>query len=111
MQWLIFEYETKREDRPITLFIEKLKPKTISKVSRLIDLLSIYGPKLTMPYSKKLTSNLYELRVRGKEQIRILYAFLNNKIYLLHGFKKKTNKVPNKEIVVAEQRLKYLTSI
>jgi len=111
MSWQIIEYETKRQDRPITLFIKKLRPKTIAKISRLIDLLSLYGPKLSMPYSKKLTSDLYELRVRGKEQIRILYTFLNTNIYLLHCFKKKTDKTPKKEIIVAKQRLKYLTSI
>lgn len=110
MNWQIIEYETSRGDRPVNLFIRSTRIKTAAKISRLIDLLSEHGPNLPMPYSRKLITDLYELRIRGIEQARIIYTFLNNRIYLLHGFIKKTNKTPLREITLAAQRLKYLTS-
>lgn len=58
-----------------------------------------------MPHAKQLDSGLYELRVRGKEEIRVLYGFKQKTIYLLHAFKKQTQKTPRKEIETAVKRL------
>ena len=63
---------------------------------------------LGMPYSKKLTKEINELRIRGREEIRILYTFSKSNIYLLHAFKKKTQKTSKKEIKTAEARKKGL---
>ena len=62
-----------------------------------------------MPHSKQLAKGLYELRVRGKEEVRILYCFKKKDIYLLHGFKKQTQKTPGKEIEIALKRIEMLT--
>jgi phage-related protein len=71
----------------------------------------MYGNALGMPHSKRLAPNLYELRIRGKEEIRILYIFSKQTIFLIHAFKKKTQKTPQKEILIAQQRMKELDSI
>jgi len=42
-------------------FIQSLEKPTIAKVLRTIDLLEEFGPKLGMPYSKKIERNLLEL--------------------------------------------------
>ncbi|MBI2442400.1 MAG: type II toxin-antitoxin system RelE/ParE family toxin [Candidatus Levybacteria bacterium] len=52
----------------------------LSKSIRLIDLLKVFGNNLGMPYSKKVSTNLYELRVRGQQEIRILYCFHKTKL-------------------------------
>jgi len=109
MKWKILEYETNRGERPVAKFIKRQQPQTIAKIVHLIDLLEIYGPLLGMPHTKRLESNLYELRVRGKEEIRILYGFLGKTIYLLSCFKKQKQKTPKKEIETAKQRLMSLT--
>ena len=57
-----------------------------------------------MPHSRQIGSDLYELRVRGKEEVRIIYGFKGKNIYLLHGFKKQKQKTPQKEIKTAKQR-------
>lgn len=62
-----------------------------------------------MPHCKKLTSDIFELRIRGKEEVRILYSTRKGDIYLLHAFKKKSQKTPAKEIKIAEQRMALLT--
>lgn len=61
-----------------------------------------------MPHAKQLGSGIYELRVRGEEEIRIFYGFQQKTIYLLHAFKKQTQKTPHKEIETALQRLQSL---
>ncbi len=105
MAWQILEYESIRKGRPVTEFIQKQKPKTIAKIIHLVDLLEEYGPMLAMPHAKKVDAFLYELRARGKDEIRILYGFVGKIIYLLHGFKKQTQKTPVKELDTARQRI------
>lgn len=58
---------------------------------------------------KKIASKLYELRIVSKEQIRIFYTIFRNEYYLLHAFKKKTQKTPKKEIEIALDRIKEIT--
>lgn len=111
MVWNIILYESSRKGKPVAEFIKSLEKNTRSKVSHSINLLSGYGPNLTMPYSKFIGSKLFELRIRGREEIRIFYSFLDNRIYLLHGFKKKTQKTPQKELKLALKRLKGLTKL
>lgn len=65
-----------------------------------IEQLSEKGNSLRRPFSAALRNNILELRVSGRDnQIRILYFFFyGNKAILSHGFNKKTEKVPEKEI-------------
>ena len=112
MAWDIYFFQTARGEKIVKEFIKNLDGKTIGKISHNLDLLKTHGPLLGMPYSKKLTKEISELRVRGGEEIRILYTFSKNNIYLLHAFKKKTQKTPVREIRLAEKRLRrYLTNI
>lgn len=62
------------------------------------------------PLSKTLGSNLWEIRIQsGTSILRIIYTFAKGRrIILLHGFIKKTRKIPRKELMVAEERLKQL---
>jgi len=70
-----------------------------------MDLLEKYGPGLGMPHSKMIAPGLYELRVRGQNEVRIFYMFKGKFVYFLHAFKKQTQKTPDKEIEIAKQRL------
>lgn len=108
MDWEIFFFETARGEKVVKEFIKTLDDSTVSKISNHIDLLETHGAFLGMPHSKKLTSDLYELRIRGRQEVRIIYGFIKKNIYLLHVFIKKTEKTPSKEIKTAEQRLNSL---
>ena len=92
-------------------FIESLEKPTIAKVLRTLDLLEKFGYDLGLPHSKKVSNRLYELRIRGAQEVRIFYTFYKSQIFLLHGFIKKTQKVPQKEIRTAIQKLKRLDTI
>lgn len=107
--WVILTFETSKGEKVIDDFIRNLQAPTNAKIIHIVNLLKQYGNKLGMPHSKSLGSGLYELRIRGKEEIRIFYCFKAKKIiFLLHTFKKKTQTTPNKEIALALQRMKSL---
>lgn len=97
--------EVKFFDDLLEKFISNLEKSTIAKVLRTIDLLESFGQKLTMPHSKKVDSRLFELRVRGKQEVRILYSFHGGSAILLHGFIKKTQKISKKELKNARRKL------
>lgn len=111
MAWNVYFFQTSRGEKIVKEYLKKLQEKTIAKISQNIDLLKIHGPFLGMPYSKMLIKGIYELRIRGKEEIRILYTFSKSNIYLLHAFKKQTQKTPIKEIKIAEDRKLMLDKI
>lgn len=111
MTWNIYFYQTARGEKVVKEFVKNLQVKTMAKVFQNIDLLMIHGPFLGMPYSKRLIKEIYELRIRGREDVRILYSFSGKNIYLLHAFRKQTRKVPGKEIRMAEERKKALDRI
>lgn len=104
MAWEVIIYESERGEKLVEEFITSLEASTIAKVSHLIDLLEKHGPFLGTPHAKKVASNLYELRIRGRQEIRILYTFINNKICLLSAFQKQTQKTPSKEMGIALRR-------
>lgn len=100
--------EVETLDDKVDEFIKSLDPIGRGKISRMIDLLEKYGNKLGMPHGKKLISGIYELRTKGRPAIRLFYAYHKEKIWILHGFIKKTNKTPTKELQVACNKLSYL---
>ncbi len=109
-KWDIKFYENNRGDECVKDFIRNQDNITKAKVARIIDLLTIYGPNLGLPYSRNMKNGLYELRIMGKSSIRIFYIFMiEKKIILLHGFKKKSQKTPKNEIEIARKRQKELT--
>lgn len=101
----IIYFETSRGKRPVKDFIDRQNPSVKGKYIGMIDFLEEYGPFLSSKYTKKLRKDLYELRITGKEQIRILYTVRQKNIILLHAFKKKSQKTPQKEIKTSLFRL------
>ena len=105
MAWKVKFFQTARGDYPVKDFIREQDKATYAKILNYILLLKTYGPYLKPPYIKKLQNKLYELRISGRATIRIFYTIVRNEYYLLHGFKKKTQKTPTKEIKTALDRI------
>ena len=99
---------TARGNYPVKEFIEEQDKIIRTKIGLSIRLLINNGPYLKPPYIKKLQSKLYELRISGKVEIRIFYTIFKNEYYLLHAFKKKSQKIPAKELRVALDRIREL---
>ena|SRR3990167_2043361 len=98
-------------DPTVEKFIQSLRETTVAKILRTIDLLEKFGNQLGMPHSKKVSKKLFELRIRGEHEIRIFYCFREGSIYLIHGFIKKSQKIPLKELKNAERKRNHLTRI
>lgn len=97
-------------DAQLEKFIHSLDDSTIAKVLRTIDLLKVFGHTLAMPHSQKVYARLFELRVRGKQEVRIFYTFRRDEAVLLHGFVKKSKRIPKKEILLSLQKLSAFDS-
>lgn len=104
MKWNIELYETADGKVPVLNFIESLPTKLRAKVYREIDLLEKFGTNLTYPHTRKMEGDkykkLWELRIKfGSDISRVFYfAYVDNTFVLLHGFVKKTNKTPPREL-------------
>lgn len=78
-----------------------------AKYFHLTDLMLEFGADLGMPHTKAMSDGLFELRVKRKDGIaRVFYCTkVGKRIIMLHGFVKKTQKTPTKELRKAQQRL------
>jgi len=106
--WKVKFFQPARDDSPVEAFIKEQDESTYAKILHAIKLLANNGPFLKPPYIKKLQNQLYELRISGTVAIRIFYTIHNNEYYLLHAFKKKSQKTPTKELKVALDRRKEI---
>lgn len=71
------------------------------------------GVNLTMPLSRAMPAvavGVNELRIRDRSGIyRVFYyTKLPDRVLIFHAFVKKTQKTPQQEIVLAQERLKEL---
>ncbi len=92
-------------------FLHSLSEVTGGHAYKTIALLRLYGYQLRLPQSRALGHNLYELRSRGTQEVRIFYTFHSGTAILLHAFIKKSQKTPNRELKIARTRLPMLTKI
>jgi phage-related protein len=79
-------------------FIDGMDRKIIQRIHQMLKRLREYGYELRMPHSKPIGDGLFELRILGKKQVRIIYAFDNNTAVLLHIFIKRTWSISSKEL-------------
>jgi phage-related protein len=103
-------YQKNNGDIPVMDFLLSLESKMRAKAYSEIELLKKHGPTLREPYVKPIkgrnNKGIYELRIKFSSDIsRIFYfCYEKNTFVLLHGFVKKTNKTPEKEL---ERARKY----
>jgi phage-related protein len=76
--------------------------------TRIAEQMTVYGPNLGMPYTRPFGEGLFEIRAKGREGIGRAFfcALVGRRIVILHGFIKKTEQTPAKEVRTARQRLK-----
>src|SRR4030043_603785 len=106
LKWKTELYENARGEKLVEEFLDSLEVKAKLKVTRAFELLETFGFEGGYPHVKKLSgSDLWEYRILGSDNIRLFYVSMTGKTFLiLHGFKKKKQKTPTKEIRIAEQR-------
>ena len=107
MDWLINYFREASGRSPVESFIDALS--TEEKVDTMvgIDMLRSHGVALGRPWVAPLRKGLWELRIRTRRQIRILYFLGTARAFvLLHAFVKKTRAVPDSEIQIATRRMR-----
>ena len=110
MQWALEYYTAAGGKSPVKDFIDALSPESTAKFIFIADLLMEYGLNVREPYVKPITGTrkLFEIRIKDHQNIhRVFYfAFTGRRLVLLHGFTKKTDKTPPREIEIAESRMR-----
>lgn len=99
-------YDLPDGSMPAQEFLDNLEIKMQAKMVRTIAFLQENGSDLREPYSEYLQDGILELRAKvGTNISRVLYFFFDGKKAILtHGFIKKTQKTPRKEI---DRALRY----
>lgn len=105
MKWDTIEYITPNGRVLIEEYLDSLPSKHEAKVIRSICLLQEFGPSIGEPHVKHLTDGIYELRTKFSSNIFrcLFFHWHNNKLVITHGFTKKTEKTPTREIRKAQQ--------
>lgn len=85
----------------------KWPKKLRAKYTRIAEMMEQLGPDLGMPYTKPFGEGLFEVRAKAQEGIaRAFFCIqVDQEIVILHGFIKKTQQTPNKELKIARKRL------
>lgn len=106
LKTIVHYFVTDNGEIPVKQFIDSLSAKQRAKISRIFQYIEDFGLESVRPHLKKLTGTpLWEVRILGKDNIRILYIILTQEsILVLHGFLKKTQKTPQKELDIALNR-------
>jgi phage-related protein len=101
-------YESDFGNKPVEEFLDDLDPAPRAKVVRTLELLRDQ-PAVSSKFWQKLSGrNLWELRLEYAGNIfRLLAATAKgNRVILLHGFQKKSQKTPQQDMEIADQRQK-----
>ena len=92
---------------PVEEFFDSLTNKQFEKISFVLDLIEQINI-VPSKYFKKLkgTDNIWEIRVQQGNNIFRILGFFDGKelVVLNHAFTKKSQKIPQKEIAIAEKR-------
>lgn len=68
-----------------------------------------FGWPIGMPLIRKLDKDLWEVRTHLEDGVaRVVFTVRDNRMILLHGFTKKSQKTPKNELETAQNRLKRL---
>lgn len=106
VSWKVVYYISSSGENPVNKFIDSCSKKQQVKILRILQHLEEYGIQSVVPHIKKLSGTpFWEIRILGKDSIRIVYIMeVKNFIVLLHGFFKKKQKTSQKEINICYQR-------
>ncbi len=99
-------YTDQRGKSPALEFINDLPVLEQAKIRNALRLLKEFGVQLGMPHARHIQGKLWELRPGG---IRLFYfAHIEERFVILHGFRKKSQKTPEREVNIALRRMNEL---
>ncbi len=105
--WSIEFYVDDSGSSPVGEFMGALDNRTFRRFEWSLEQLKIRNVQAREPLVRHIEGKIWELREESNTNIyRVLYFFTTGRrIILLHGFTKKTQKLPRREWEVAQRRL------
>ena len=102
-------YKTLSGNEPVREWLLKLDRENRQTIGKDIQKVE-FGWPIGMPYSKPLGHGLYEIRssISDKRIARVIFSIKNNRMPLLHGFVKKSQKTPQTDLDLAKKRKKEI---
>jgi phage-related protein len=90
---------------PAREFVDSLDDEAAARIDAFIERLRVYGNRMQGKFVKKLTDDIFELRVKQFDRIfRVLFFYQPGMVIVItSGFQKKTQETPPGEIARAEQ--------
>ena len=106
-EWKVEFYLEADGSSPVQEFLDSLDVKTIVRFRWSMEQLRVRNVQAREPLVRHLEGDLWELREESKTNIyRIIYFFfVDRRIVFLHGFQKKTQRTPRRELETAQRRL------
>ncbi len=105
--WRIGFYQDHRGQSPILDFVNGLPAQDRARIDLALRLLHEFGTALGMPHARPVRDRIWELRPGG---VRLLYfANINHQFVNLHGYRKTTQRTPDREIETAIRRMNEIT--
>jgi phage-related protein len=93
---------------PVREWLKSLNPQERKLIGEDIKTVQ-WGWPLGMPLVRPLGGGLFEVRTTLEGRIaRVLFAFVDGQIVLLHAFIKKSQKTPKSDLDLARERMKKL---
>jgi phage-related protein len=98
-------YRSKAGNEPVRGWLKKLDKEDRRIIGEEIKTVQ-FGWPLGMPLVRKIDKNMWEVRVQLNRRIaRILFTVYADIMVLLHGFIKKSQKIPADDLKITKQRL------
>ena len=98
-------FRTDTENEPVREWLRELDKADKQRIGTDIEKVRFRWP-VGMPLVRKLEAHLWEVRsnLRQGRIARILFTVADNDMVLLHGFIKKTEKTPRRDLRLARKR-------
>ena len=101
-------YRTASGQEPVRDWLKQLDPVSRKRISEDLYTLQLGWP-VGMPLARKLAPDLWKLGVHiPRGSVRIMFTEETKAVVLLHGFIKKSQKLPASELDLAKARLASL---
>lgn len=108
-EWAVAYFVEDNGRVPVQEFLAGLDAKTYVRFQWSLEQLRVRNIQAKYPLVRPVEGKIWELREESMTNIyRILYCFAPGRhILLLHGFVKKSQRLPRNELTIAQRRLAH----
>ena len=107
----VYFYRTAPGGEPVRDWLRELPTEDRQRIGRALALVQ-YGWPVGMPLCRSLGAGLWEVRCNlpSRRIARVLFFVQGDRIGVVHGFIKKTQRTPPEDLALARLRMKEMLS-